>query len=186
MLTQPRLAEATSETSDLALVLFDEIEKAAHSMTMLLLGILDKGILRLGDNSIVNFEKTLIFFTSNLGAREMMKEINPEIGFHSTSPGPRADLSIKLESIALGAVRKRFSPEFVNRIDAVVTYQPLDAGSMETILDHDIRTLQRHVNSRLGDNCFTIEVLPEARSFLLARGVSEEYGCRELKGVIHR
>ena len=186
LLTQLRLAEATSDQSDLALVLFDEIEKAANSMTKLLLGILDKGILRLGDNTTVNLEKTLIFFTSNLGARAMLREINPDIGFHSATRTPRAELQTRIEAIALGAVRKRFSPEFVNRIDAVVTYQPLDAESMETILDHDIRTLQRHVNSRLGDNCFTIEVLPEARSFLLARGVSEEYGARELKRVIHR
>src|SRR6266850_4531736 len=157
MLTQQRLAEATSERSDLALVLFDEIEKAAHSMTKLLLGILDKGILRLGDNSVVNFEKTLIFFTSNLGAREMLNEINPAIGFQSSSPRPRADLTTKLEAIALGAVRKRFSPEFVNRIDAIVTYQPLAAASVETILSNDIRALQQHVNSRLGDRCFNIE-----------------------------
>src|SRR6266478_1808222 len=72
MLTQQQLVEATSEDCDLALVLFDEIEKAAHSMTKLLLGILDKGSLGLGDNSTVNFEKSLIFFTSNLGAREML------------------------------------------------------------------------------------------------------------------
>src|SRR5258708_5170807 len=174
MLTQQTLADATSPESDLALVLFDEIEKAAHSMTKLLLGILDKGILRLGDNSIVNFEKSLIFFTSNLGAREMLKVIGPDIGFQTSSPRPRADLTAKLEGIALGAVRKRFSPEFVNRIDAVVTYQPLGLESMETILDHDIKGLQQHVNSRLGQNCFTIDVLPEARNFLLARGVSEE------------
>src|SRR5438132_3682554 len=116
----------------------------------------------------------------------MLKEINPDFGFQAGMKKERLDLTGKLQAIGLAAVRKRFSPEFVNRIDAVVTYQPLDAESMETILDHDIRTLQRHVNSRLGDNCFTIEVLPEARSFLLARGVSEEYGCRELKGVIHR
>ncbi len=186
VLTQQRLAEATSEQSNLALVLFDEIEKAAHSMTKLLLGILDKGTLRLGDNSIVNFEKTLIFFTSNLGAREMLKEINPDIGFQSALPRPRTDLTTKLESIALGAVRKRFSPEFVNRIDAVVTYQPLDSESLETILDHDIKGLQRHVNSRLGESCFTIEVLPDARDFLLQRGFSEEYGARELKRTIHR
>src|SRR5882762_9651538 len=102
MLTQQRLAEATSEGSDLALVLFDEIEKAAHSMTKLLLGILDKGILRLGDNSVVNFEKTLIFFTSNLGAREMMREINPDFGFQSaTVSGTREDLTQKLQGIAL-------------------------------------------------------------------------------------
>ena len=186
MLTQERLAEATSKESDLALVLFDEIEKAAHSMTKLLLGILDKGTLRLGDNTVVNFEKTLIFFTSNLGAREMLREIIPDIGFHSLLPRLRADLSMKLESIALGAVRKRFSPEFVNRIDAVVTYQPLDMESMTTILDHDMKALQRHVNSRLGESCFTIEVSPEARGFLLARGISEEYGARELKRTIHR
>ena len=186
VLTQQRLAEATSEQSDLALVLFDEIEKAAHSMTMLLLGILDKGVLRLGDNTTVDFEKSLIFFTSNLGAREMLKEINPEIGFHSSSPRPRADLTNKLESIALGAVRKRFSPEFVNRIDAVVTYQPLDIDSIETILDNDIQALQQHVNSRLGDRCFAIELTPEARRFLLERGVSEEYGARELKRTLHR
>src|ERR1700694_1918940 len=163
MLTQQRLEEATSPQSDLALVLFDEIEKAAHSMTKLLLGILDKGILRLGSNTTVNFEKSLIFFTSKLEAREMMKEMNPEIGFQSSSPRPRADLTTKLESIALGSVRKRFSPEFVNRIDAVVTYQPLAADSIETILSNDIRALQQHVNSRLGDRCFNIEVLPAAR-----------------------
>src|SRR5690349_15312910 len=108
MLTQERLVEATSPGSDLALVLFDEIEKAAHSMTKLLLGILDKGLLRLGDNTTVNFEKTLIFFTSNLGAREMMKEINPDIGFQAPTSRTRDALKTKLESIALGSVRKRF------------------------------------------------------------------------------
>jgi CheY-like chemotaxis protein len=186
VLTQQRLAEATSEESDLALVLFDEIEKAAPSMTRLLLAILDKGTLRLGDNTIVDFQKSLIFFTSNLGAREMLKEISPEIGFQSGAPRPASDLTTKLESIALAAVRKRFSPEFVNRIDAVVTYQPLDSASLEAILDHDIATLQQHVNSRLGDRCFQIEVLPEARRLLLESGASQEYGARELKRTIHR
>jgi len=186
MLTQEQLTEATSEDCDLALVLFDEIEKAAQSMTKLLLGILDKGTLRLGDNTSVNFEKSLIFFTSNLGAREMMKEINPGIGFHSSLPNPRADLTTKLEAIALGAVRKRFSPEFVNRIDAVITYQLLDAESLEAILDHDLRALQNHVNSRLGERCFGIEISPEAREFLHRQGFSERYGARELKRAIHR
>ena len=185
-LTQQQLTEAISEQSDLALVLFDEIEKAAHSMTKLLLGILDKGILRLGDNSVVNFEKSLIFFTSNLGAREMLKEINPDIGFQSSSPRPRADLTSKLESIALGAVRKRFSPEFVNRVDAVVTYQPLDAESLEAILDQVIGALQEHVNRRLRERCFEMKLTNESREFLLRRGVSQEYGARELKRTIHR
>ena len=186
MLTQQALKDATSLTSDLALVLFDEIEKASPSLTKLLLGILDRGTLRLGDNAEVNFERSLIFFTSNLGAREMMKEINPEIGFHPNLPRLRPELPLKLENIALGAVRKRFSPEFVNRIDAIVTYQPLDQESLEAILDHDIRSLQTHVNTRLGDRCFQIDVSPESRQFLLRKGISQEYGARELKRTMHR
>src|SRR5882762_11203815 len=87
MLTQQKLNSVTSEKCAISLVLFDEIEKAAPSMTRLLLGVLDKGVLRLGDNSAVNFEKSLVFLTSNLGAREMMKEINPEFGFQSARQG---------------------------------------------------------------------------------------------------
>jgi ATP-dependent Clp protease ATP-binding subunit ClpB len=186
MLTQQQLTEVTSRDCDLALVLFDEIEKAAHSITKLLLGILDKGILHLGDNTTVNFEKSLIFFTSNLGAREMMKEINPNIGFQSATAKSAIDLTTRLESIALGAVRKRFSPEFVNRIDAVVTYNPLNAEAIEIILDHDLRALQDHVNLRLGERYFSIDVTPEAKQFLLDKGISQEYGARELKRTIHR
>lgn len=186
LLTQAQLTEVTSLGCDLALVLFDEIEKAAHSITKLLLGILDKGILRLGDNTCVDFEKSLIFFTSNLGAREMMKELNPNIGFQSATAKSQTDLTTRLESIALGAVRKRFSPEFVNRIDAVVTYNPLDAQAIEAILEHDLRALQDHVNRRLGDRFFSLNITDEARKFLLRRGISQEYGARELKRTIHR
>jgi DNA-binding NtrC family response regulator len=186
LLTQQRLTEVTSDGCDLALVLFDEIEKAAPSITSLLLGILDKGVLRLGDNTVVNFEKTLIFFTSNLGAREMMKEINPHIGFQSGSSKTHFELTSKLQAIGLSAIRKRFSPEFVNRIDAVVTYSPLDSEALEMILDQDVITLQEHVNSRLGDHCFRILVSQESRQFLLQKGVSQEYGARELKRTIHR
>ncbi|MEX2262881.1 MAG: AAA family ATPase [Bryobacteraceae bacterium] len=186
MLTQQKLNAVTSDKCSLSIVLFDEIEKAAPSMTRLLLGVLDKATLRLGDNSVVNFEKSIVFLTSNLGAREMMKEINPHFGFGA---GPGADpqeLRTKLQSIALGAVRKRFSPEFVNRIDCVITYQPLDAESLEAILDHQITELQRHVNTRLGPRCFTIEVPQESRQFLLRLGTSAEYGARELNRTIHR
>src|SRR5947208_1028537 len=144
MLTQQRLNAVTSDRCGLSLVLFDEIEKAAPSMTRLLLGVLDKGVLRLGDNSTVNFEKSLVFLTSNLGAREMMKEINPDFGFQSVSgkDRPAADLTNKLQAIALVSVRKRFSPEFVNRIDCVITYQPLTPESLAAILDHQIDDLQ--------------------------------------------
>ena len=187
MLTQQKLNAVTSEKCNLSLVLFDEIEKAAPSMTRLLLGVLDKGILRLGDNSTVNFEKSLVFLTSNLGAREMMREINPDFGFQSVKAGePRPDLTNKLQNIALVAVRKRFSPEFVNRIDCIITYQPLTPESLSTILDKHISDLQNHVNTRLGNRSFTLEVPFETRQFLLEKGTSPEYGARELNRTIHR
>ncbi len=186
MLTQQKLNAVTSEKCNLSIILFDEIEKAAPSLTRLLLGILDRAILRLGDNTSVNFENSLIFLTSNLGAREMMKEIHPEFGFEAGVYRERSDLFDKLESIALGLVRKRFSPEFVNRIDAVITYQPLEPESLATILDQQIAELQRHVNTRLGDRYFNIEVPFESRQFLLRKGTSPEYGARELKRTIHR
>src|ERR1700722_2213763 len=186
MLTQQKLNAVTSEKCPLSLVLFDEIEKAAPSMTRLLLGVLDKGVLRLGDNSTVNFEKSLVFLTSNLGAREMMKEMNPDFGFQAVKGPSLAELTGKRQNIALMSVRKRFSPEFVNRIDAVITYQPLSTESLTTILGLRIADLQTHVNTRLGNRSFTLEVPPEARLFLIEKGTSSEYGARELNRTIHR
>jgi ATP-dependent Clp protease ATP-binding subunit ClpA/CheY-like chemotaxis protein len=186
VLTQQKLNAVTSEKCSLSLVLFDEIEKAAPSMTRLLLGVLDKGLLRLGDNSTVNFEKSLVFLTSNLGAREMMREINPDFGFQSVKQTDPENLTTKLQNIALVAVRKRFSPEFVNRIDCIITYQPLTSESLSAILDKQIADLQNHVNTRLGNRSFVLEVPPEARQFLLERGTSAEYGARELNRTIHR
>jgi ATP-dependent Clp protease ATP-binding subunit ClpA len=186
MLSQQKLTAVTSDSSSLSLVLFDEIEKAAPSLTRLLLGVLDKGILRLGDNSTVNFEKSLVFLTSNLGAREMMKEINPNFGFSAGAPGVRGDVTAKLQNIALVAVRKKFSPEFVNRIDCVITYQPLTAESLSAIVDHQIADLQNHVNTRLAGRCFQIEVPYETRQWLIEKGTSSEYGARELNRTIHK
>jgi CheY-like chemotaxis protein len=167
-------------------VLFDEIEKAASSLTPLLLGILDRATLRLSDNNDVNFERSLIFMTSNLGAREMLSELNPGFGFKGDRLNESSTVGVKLRSIALGAVRKRFSPEFVNRVDVVITYQPLDEEALRTILDHQIHELQEHVNNCLADRWFEIEVPEETRRFFLGQGTSAQYGARELKRTIHR
>lgn len=184
MLSHDRLAAVTSPGCDLSLVLFDEIEKAAPALTTLLLGILDRATLTLGDGREVDFSRTLIFLTSNLGAREMMRVFDPGLGFQSPTSSP--DAANRLETIALAAVRRRFSPEFINRIDVVVTYRPLDDEALETILGHHVDELQRHVSSRLGERCFRILLTQEARDLLLQRGTSQEYGARELKRVIHR
>ena len=88
VLTQEKLTAAASPFCDLSIVLFDEIEKAAPAVSRLLLGVLDKATLRLGDGTEVNFEKSLIFLTSNLGAREMMKELQPQLGFRPAATRP--------------------------------------------------------------------------------------------------
>ena len=186
VLTQNKLNGVVSQFSDLSIVLFDEIEKAAPSMARLLLGVLDKATLRLGDNSLVNFEKTLIFLTSNLGARSMGRELRPSIGYEACVPRDRERMAAKLESIGLSAVRKRFSPEFVNRLDAVITYHPLSADSLAAILDQQLVEFQEHIENRLGDRAFRLEIPARTRKFLLKNGTSEEYGARELKRTLQR
>jgi CheY-like chemotaxis protein len=116
----------------------------------------------------------------------MMREINPDFGFQSAQGTERGDLTSKLQNIALVAVRKRFSPEFVNRIDCIITYQPLTPESLSAILDQHITDLQKHVNTRLGSRSFMLDVPFETRQFLLQKGTSAEYGARELKRAIHR
>lgn len=186
LLTQQKINGASSESSDLSIVLFDEIEKAAGSMSRILLGILDKAILRLGDNNTVNFEKTLIFLTSNLGARSMAKELHPSFGFETLVPRTHTETRRKLEKIGMNAVRRKFSPEFINRIDAVVTYQPLTPEALATILDQQLEELQNHIIRRLGPEGFSIDVPPRTRRYLLKLGTSEEHGARELKRTLQR
>jgi len=185
MLSQQKLNGVTSDQCSLSLVLFDEIEKAAPSMTRLLLGVLDKATLRLGDNTTVSFDRTIIFLTSNLGTDAMRKALRPDFGFE-TMVGAAKDSAKKLEGIGMNAVRRKFSPEFVNRIDAVITYQPLGADALKIIVDQQIEVLVRHIANRLMERAFEIDVNHSAREFLLRKGTSAEYGARELKRVILR
>jgi ATP-dependent Clp protease ATP-binding subunit ClpA len=185
VLTQAKLNGVTSERSSLSLLLLDEIEKAAPSMTRLLLGVLDRAVLRLGDNNIVNFERSMIFLTSNLGAREMVKALRPGFGFDAAEPDTQ-QMDAKLRRIGNNAVRRRFTPEFVNRIDAVVTFRPLAEESMRKILNLHLDEFRRHIQQRLGPDAFNFEISDEASRFLLDRGISTEYGARELKRTLHR
>lgn len=184
-LTQQKVNGATSEGCDLSLLLFDEIEKAAPSLMRLLLGILDKGALRLGDGTTVNFEKSMIFLTSNLGAREMGQQMHPDFGFEALTERP-AGQNKKLERIGMAAVRKSFSPEFINRIDAVIGYRPLDSQAIAAIFDVQVNELRLQIDSRLGPEAFHLEVAPKARRFLIQKGTSEQYGARELKRTMQR
>ena len=186
VLTQARLAAVASERCGLSLVLFDEIEKAAPSLQRLLLGVLDKAALRLGDSNVVNFERSLIFLTSNLGAKNMMKELAPGFGFQAGAPASREAMQTRLSRVAEAAARRRFSPEFMNRMDAVVTYRPLPEAVLATILDQQITLLQEHIQTRLGSRAFRLYVSEQSRRFLLQAGTSEQYGAREIRRTLHR
>jgi ATP-dependent Clp protease ATP-binding subunit ClpA len=190
MLSQAKLNAATSESSNLSIVLFDEVEKAAGSLARLLLGVLDKATLRLGDNNAVNFEKSLIFLTSNLGAETMARQLKPWFGLEAAAqPNGEAeeiDGEAKLRRIGLAAVRRKFSPEFVNRIDVVLTYRPLTPEALTAILEMQLSDLQQHVIRRLGARAFRVAVTRGARQWLLRKGTSLEYGARELKRTILR
>lgn len=186
VLTQARVAAVTSQQSSLSIILFDEIEKAAPSFTRLLLGVLDKATLRLGDNNVVNFERSLIFLTSNVGAHGMQKELRPGVGFPAPRPEGETGFASKLDGIAMRAAKQNFSPEFLNRIDETITYQPLSESSLRLILDLQLNELQEHINQRLGVRAFQIEVTPRGRKFLLQQGVSVEYGAREIRRAVHR
>lgn len=186
MLTQNKLSAATSDKCGLSILLFDEIEKAAASMTRLLLGILDKATLRLGDNTSVSFERTMIFLTSNVGASGLMKEIGQGFGFGGAVPKAGAAKHSRLDAIGQRAVRRKFSPEFINRIDSIITYQPLTASALEQILDLELAAVQRHLDKRLGERAFEIHVPARTRKALLEAGTSAEFGARELRRTLQR
>lgn len=185
LLTQSRLTSVTSRYSDLSIVLFDEIEKAAPSMHRLLLGVLDKAVLRLGDNTAVNFERSLIFLTSNLGASGMMKALERDYGFGGPSKTHLSQAKT-LENLAMAAVRRHFAPEFVNRIDATITYEPLTDDVLGRILDLLVRELQEHIDRRLGDRSIQLELRPAGRRYLLEKGTSPQYGARHMRRTLQQ
>lgn len=186
MLNQAKVNGVASEESDVSLILFDEIEKAAPSMTRLLLGILDKATLRLGDNSTVNFERSLIFLTSNLGAKTIQRANMPDFGFEAMMAAPPIEDNQKLQNIGMSAVKRKFSPEFVNRIDSVITYKPLDRPACDSILDHILAGFARLISNRMGMRGFRLQCTGAGRSLLLDHGTSLEYGARELKRTVQR
>jgi len=186
MLTQAKVNGVASDKNDLSLILFDEIEKAAGSMTRLLLGILDKATLRLGDNTTVNFERSLIFLTSNLGSKAIQRANKPDFGFEAMLPPQVMGDPSKLHGIGMAAVRHKFSPEFVNRIDSVITYKPLNREACEIILDQIFSNFLRLIHSRLGLRSFRLQCTVAGRNLLLDSGTSIEFGARELKRAVQR
>ena len=188
MLTQENLDKAHTEDTKLTFVLFDEIEKASDSLWQLLLGILDKATLTLGDNRRVDFSRTVVIMTSNLGAREMSDMISGGIGFAPTKSGkPQEDTEIdtKIYRTALEAAKRKFSPEFMNRIDKVVVFRSLKEHHLRQILNIELTAVQDRITESAGTK-FIFECTDEAKEFLLGEGIDLKYGARHLKRAIER
>ncbi len=182
LLNQQKLNTAASDRCPISIVVFDEVEKAASSFGRLLLGILDKGTLNLGDNTTVDFGRSIIFLTSNLGAREIHAAASRgEVGFQR---GPAEEQSF--HPIAMAALRRHFSPEFVNRLDKVVVFRELSRKDLRVILRQQLAYLQRHIARRLGQRSFAATLTDRAEEYILDLGVMPGCGARELKRVIQR
>ncbi len=188
MLTQENLDKAHTDETKLTFVLFDEIEKASDSLWQLLLGILDKATLTLGDNRRVDFSRTIVIMTSNLGAREMSDMISGGIGFAPQKQGrPQEDNEIdtKIYRTALEAAKRKFSPEFMNRIDKVVVFRSLKEHHLRQILDIELGDVQSRITESAGTK-FIFECTNAAKEFLLGEGIDLKYGARHLKRAIER
>ncbi|HET9531024.1 MAG TPA: AAA family ATPase [Blastocatellia bacterium] len=187
LLTQENLDRYHTERDPFTLVLFDEIEKASDSLWQLLLGVLDKATLTLGDNRKVDFSQTMIFMTSNLGAKEMSELITGSIGFAPARAlnVVETDLDQKIYRTAQEAARKKFSPEFMNRIDKVVVFRSLKHNELRQILHLELVAVQRRIDEGSGER-FSFVVTDAAKEFLLSEGVDYKYGARHLKRAVER
>ena len=188
MLTQENIDKAHTEENKLTFVLFDEIEKASDSLWQLLLGILDKATLTLGDNRRVDFSKTVVIMTSNLGAREMSEMISGGIGFAPTKQDKAKEdneIDTKIYRTALEAAKRKFSPEFMNRIDKVVVFRSLKEHHLRQILDIELAAVQDRITESAGTK-FVFDCSEPAKEFLLNEGIDLKYGARHLKRAIER
>jgi ATP-dependent Clp protease ATP-binding subunit ClpB len=147
--------------------------------------MLDKATLTLGDNRRVDLSQTMIFLTSNLGGREITEMMSGSIGFMKAGVKADEGLDGKLERTALGAARRKFSPEFMNRLDKVVVFQSLGPTHLEQILEIELAMVQKRVIDTAREK-FLFRVTPKARAFLLREGTDLKYGARHLKRAIER
>lgn len=190
LLSQENLDRFHTEDIKLSLVLFDEIEKASDSLWKLLLGILDKATLTLGDNRRVDFSQSLIIMTSNLGAREMSELMEGRIGFAAAQQlnnldKSQIDLDEKIQRTAVQAATRNFSPEFMNRIDKIVVFHSLSQGHLRQILDLELRALQGRI-LRSARTTFFFSCSDSVKELLLREGMDSRYGARHLKRSIER
>jgi ATP-dependent Clp protease ATP-binding subunit ClpA len=185
LITQEELAKNHTDNLKLSFLLFDEIEKASDALWQLLLGMLDKATLTLGDNRRVDLSQTVIFMTSNLGAHEITDLMDGGYGFVKSTDKPQTNLDQKVERTAVEAARRKFSPEFMNRLDKLVVFRQLKRPELESVLDIELGLVQKRVLDT-ATHKFLFRVTDSGREFLLQEGTDQRYGARHLKRAIER
>jgi ATP-dependent Clp protease ATP-binding subunit ClpB len=185
LITQEELSKSHSDKLKLSFLLFDEIEKASDALWQLLLGMLDKATLTLGDNRRVDLSQTVIFMTSNLGGGEITELMAGGYGFVMSDDKPMNNLDEKVQRTAVEAARRKFSPEFMNRLDKVVVFHPLHRVQLEQVLDIELTMVQQRV-LETAKGQFLFRVTDAGRDFLLQEGTDQRYGARHLKRAIER
>ena len=183
LLGQEMLDQAHNDKVKLTILLFDEIEKASDALWQLLLGILDKATLTLGDNRRVDLSRCIIIMTSNLGAREISSLIKGGFGFAHKAKTEEA-WDDKIDRTGTDAARRNFSPEFMNRLDKVVVFKRLRAEHLARILEIELEMVQQRILKAAVDRRFVFNCTQAVKDFLLEKGTNAEYGARHLKRVI--
>jgi ATP-dependent Clp protease ATP-binding subunit ClpC len=157
-----------------SVVLLDEIEKAHPDVFNILLQVLDEGHLTDNYGRVINFKNTVVIMTSNVGARDITQ--SKALGFHT---GDRANTFAKIAETVKEEIAKVFNPEFLNRLDEVIVFHPLDKGHIAQIVGVLLKDVQR----RIGDE---VKLTPAATDFLVKHGYDQTYGARPLKRAIQR
>src|SRR5271168_413242 len=186
LLTQEALNQWYTEKLKLSILLFDEIEKASDSLWQLLLGILDKATLTLGDNRRVDLSQCIIIMTSNLGAAEMTNLVDGGFGFAPKAVEVDNSFDDKIQRTAVEAARRKFTPEFMNRIDKTVVFKTLRDEHLAQILEIELGMVQQRVLTASAANQFVFSCTEKVKSYLLHEGTDPRYGARHLKRAIER
>jgi len=185
LITQEALAANHTEKLKLSFLLFDEIEKASDALWQLLLGMLDRATLTLGDNRRVDLSQTVIFMTSNLGSAEITELMHGGMGFIQQSDKPTTGLEAKVTHTAVEAARRKFAPEFMNRLDKIVVFHPLNREQLAEVLHIELAQVQQRILETQNGQ-FLFRVSDAGREFLLCEGTDQRYGARHLKRAVER
>jgi len=175
---QETVTKLYTEDVPFGIILFDEIEKAADDVWQLMLGVLDRGYLTLGDNSRTDFRKCFVFLTSNCGAREIMEG---HVGFNR--PNSEEISQEEIADSSLSAARSKFTPEFLNRLDEICVFNTLDRASIEKIMHMECYKCKAKLKVKAG---VELVVSPAAFAELLSRGFDKKYNARGIRRTLEK